>query len=141
MDRLDWQHQYKRLLTAFGKKANPDQSAEYFSALKDLTAACVHDAVSSAIKDAKFWPTAAELMERGRNARHQQQPQSKAACAQCDGSTWQSHQCDGMATDKDTQRVLPLNRAHACDRNFAHAPHDFARRCVACWESPSERVA
>ena len=139
MDRVQWQHQYKRLLTAFAKKNNPDQSAEYFNALKDLSSAVIHDAVSSAIKDAKYWPTAAELMERGRTARHQHS-ETKAACAQCDGSTWQSHQCDGMATDPETQRVVPLTRAHCCDRNFAHSPHDYARRCVACW-APMESVA
>lgn len=138
MDRLAWTHQYKRLLTAFGKKANPEQSAVYFTALSHFVGASVHDAVTQAIKDAKFWPTPAELVERARTAQHAHRVPA-TACDVCHGSTWEQFRCDGVTSTKEGPRVT--NHAQFCGVGDApHQDHGYASRCRQCWVS-LERTA
>jgi hypothetical protein len=135
VDRVSWQHQYKRLLTAYGKKANADQSAEFFAAVQSSGAAAVHDGISAAIREGKYFPTVAELLAAVRNASHRH-AQPVVKCEACDGSTWAQHTCDGVTASKDGPLVT--NRAHFCGvGDTPHQTHAYARRCGQCWTFPN----
>ena len=131
MTRTEWAHEYKRLCTAFSKKAHTDESAEYFTALQSFHGACVHDAVSRAIREAKYYPKAAELTEFARAARHAYSGPT-AVCETCHGSTWTQHPCDGVVAHKDGP--VPTDHGRFCGvGDVPHQHHAYARRCHVCW--------
>lgn len=140
MERSSWVHEYKRLLTAFGKKTNTEQSAEYFLALQPHTGACVHDAITSAIRESKYWPTPADLVERAKTARHNHQV-PVSACDVCHGSTWTQHPCDGVTHADGGLPIRPINPSRFCGHgDIVHQWHDYARRCYQCWQ-PMEQAS
>lgn len=140
MDRTSWQHQYKRLLTAYGKKASPDQSAEFFSAVQSSTGAAVHDGVSACIREGKYFPTVAELVAAVRNAGHKHAA-PQATCEVCDNSTWIPHECAGVAAPDAAAKPAPVDRAHYCGRDWVHGAHSYARRCYQCWTFSGQGAA
>lgn len=144
MERTQWGHQYRRLLTAFTKKSNAEQSGEYFLALQPYPGACVHEAITGAIREAKYWPTAADLVERARLARHSHQVPA-SACDVCHGSTFTQHMCSPetpCGADHPAIERVPIfkpNPAHTTwiERSYMH---QYARRCWQCWPS-NERAS
>lgn len=141
MDKPSWQHQYKRLLTAFGKKANQEQSAEFYDALRSHTSAAVHDGVSAAVREGKYFPTVAELLAQVRNASHRHQAPSEV-CETCQGSSWTQHPCDGVLNaSAQGERPRPANLAHYCGvGDVPHQWHAYARRCH-CWPFQQQQGA
>ncbi len=132
MDRVGWQHQYKRLLTAYGKKASQEQSAEFFTALQGSTSAAVHDGVSSCIREGKYFPTVADLLAAVRNAGHKHAA-PQATCDVCQNSTWIEHQCAGVTAPDGATKPAPVDLANYCGRDWVHADHGYMRRCYQCW--------
>lgn len=132
MDRITWQHEYKRLLTAYGKKAQADQAAEFFAAVQSSTSAAVHDGVSAVIREGKYFPTVADLVAAVRNAGHKHAA-PKATCDICANSTWEQFHCAGVTATGPETKPLPVDRANYCGRDWVHADHDYARRCRQCW--------
>lgn len=132
VDRVGWQHQYKRLLTAYGKKASQEQSAEFFAALQGCTSAAVHDGVSACIREGKYFPTVAELLAAARNAGHQHKA-PLATCDVCQNSTWITLHCAGVSAPDGATKPAPVDRSHYCGRDWVHSDHDWAVRCHQCW--------
>jgi len=141
MDKPSWQHEYKRLLTAYGKKANQEQSAEFYAALASHTGAAVHDGTSTAIREGKYFPTVAELLAQVRNASHRHTAPVDV-CETCQGSSWTQHQCDGvLPASAQGERPRPANLAHFCGvGDCPHQWHGYAKRCH-CWPFRQEQHA
>jgi hypothetical protein len=132
VDRIGWQHEYQRLLKAYGKRRDDEQSGEFFSALQGSTSAAVHDGVSACIREGKFFPTVADLLAAVRNASHRHEV-PLATCDECQNTTWQEYRCDGVRAIGPETKPLPVDRAAYCGRDWVHTAHDYARRCRQCW--------
>lgn len=131
MEKTTWLTEYKRLLTAYNKAANPEQMGIYFDALRSYPGPCVSQAVTAAISTAKTWPSAADLVERVRAvlALHDR---PLATCDVCHNSTWVEHHCAGVSAPNAQTKPAPLDRAQWCGRDWVHADHGFCVRCYQC---------
>lgn len=131
MEKATWLVEYKRLLTAYNKAANPEQMGIYFDTLRAYPGPCVSAAVTGAIAAAKSWPSAADLVERTRGvlALHDR---PLATCDVCNNSTWIEHFCAGVTAPNAQTRPTPVDRSQWCGRDWVHVDHGFVSRCYQC---------
>jgi len=85
-----------------------------------------------AIRDGKYWPTPAELIERARLSRPRETTHG-AVCEACQGSTWVETPCDGVSHGEPQTRPSPVHRGRVCRTDdVMHAAHLMATRCPGC---------
>lgn len=138
MERDAWVKEYKRLLTAYNKASNSEQAGVYFEALGAYPGFVVADAVTSAIRESKTWPSAADLVERSRLAMRERGAPA-GICDVCHGDLFTVHRCAGVSAPDAQTKPAPVSRHEFCGRDWVHADHDYARRCYQC--RPSQGVA
>ena len=132
MDLEQWAKEYKRLLTAFSKPTSSEQARLYFQELRGYPFGAVVTAVTGAIRDGKYWPTPAELIERARLSRPRETTHG-AVCEACQGSTWVETPCDGVSHGEPQTRPSPVHRGRVCRTDdVMHAAHLMATRCPGC---------
>jgi hypothetical protein len=140
VDRDVWAKEYRRLLTAYGKSTNAEQAAAYYSALQSYPGMVVEAAVTSAIREAKTWPSAADLVERARlDLRTRQAPAS--ICDVCRGERYQVWHCAGVSAPDAQTTPLPVDRSQYCGRDWVHADHAWATCCPQCHPASQRREA
>ena len=135
MEKEAWAREYKKLITAYNKTSNSEQARVYFEALSSFPAPCVADAVTSAIRESKHWPSAADLAERARLARPAHLAPASAS-GMSGGSTWVTRVCSperpcGADHPKTTRVAVREGEA----LRFTDGPfvHDYSDRCPQCW--------
>ena len=132
MERDVWMREYKRLTTAFGKKPNAEQAAVFFDSLRHFAASCVAEAVGQVIREAKYFPTPADVSEKARAVRTSA-ALPIATCDVCANSTWTTHHCAGVSAPDGRTKPAPVDRGQYCGRDWVHADHVYVRRCRQCW--------
>lgn len=132
MERDVWMREYKRLTTAFGKKTSAEQAAVFFESLRSHAAACVAEAVSQVIREAKYFPTPADIAEKARAVRTSSAV-PRATCDVCENLTWITLHCAGVSAPDGATKPAPVDRSHYCGRDWVHTDHAFAVRCHQCW--------
>lgn len=96
----EWTPRYRRLVKAFNKTESGEQCAAYFEALERFSDGVIEHAIAKVIAEEKYWPSAAELLERAKShvASHVYTPPT---CWRCHG--------DGFIDAPDQQH---FNRAY-----------------------------
>lgn len=85
MTSEEWAVEYRRLLRAFNKSPNADQSEAYREALQGVSVLLVNASVTACIQQLKYWPSAADILERAVAARRGRDIPA-SWCRSCDGS-------------------------------------------------------
>lgn len=138
MDRETWAREYRRLLTAYNRTSNAEQIGVYYAALSGTPTVCVVEAVTSAIRESKTWPTVADLVERARLARPDHTAPA-SICTVCHGNRFTQHHCAGVSAPDGASKPMPVERSQYCGRDWVHGDHPYALRCAQC--GVSEAVA
>jgi hypothetical protein len=131
VERDQWVFLYGRLATAYNRTRNADQVSVYYEALGRYPSTAVEAAVTTAIRESRGWPTAAELAEYARAYLIAHQAPA-SVCHRCHGDKFTVHHCAGVSAPDAATPPMPVDRTEFCGRDWVHVDHAYARYCPMC---------